>query len=260
LNNQFIVDPSMVVMQDLQDPNPGKLIRLKPQAYGRDVRTLLTQLNVQDITRGNLPDMQMVTDFIQRCLGVTDQAMGMLPSKSHVTATATRTSTSMGVNRMKTNCEYYSAMGFGPFTQKLIQGTQQHMDFEQAMRVAGDLNQFSSKPYVQVTPDLIAGFYDYIPVDGTLPVDRFAQANLWQMIMGQMMKDPRVYQTYDSAKIFAWVAGLAGIKNMTRFRLVPDEQAMQQAQAGNIIPLNQAAKPRVNENEPRQVPNLGPTG
>lgn len=262
LNNQFIVDPSMVVMKDMENPNPGKLIRLKPEAYGRDVRTILTQLQTMDVTKGHIGDISMVSDFIQRVTGVTDPAMGMLPGKSHTTATAVRTSTSFGVNRMKTNCEYYSAMGFAPLTQKLIQRTQQRMDFELMMKVAGDLSQFG-KPFVQVDPNVISGFYDFVPVDGTMPVDRFAQANLWQMIFGQLQKFPQIMQTYDMAKIFAWVATLAGIKNMSQFRLVPDEQMQQQVQAGNVVPISAAlqdAAPRTNLNEPRQVPGAGPTG
>lgn len=263
MNNQFVVDPSMVVMKDLLNPNPGKLIRLKDTAYGRDVRTILTQLQTVDVTKQNMGDLQLVADFIQRVTGVTDTTMGMLPSKSHTTATAVRTSSSFGVNRMKTNCEYYSAMGWSPFVQKLISRTQQYMDFEQVYRVAGDLAQYG-KPFTQVDPSMIAGAYDFVPVDGTMPIDRFAQANLWQMLMGQLTKFPQIMQTYDMAKIFAWVAGLAGIKNIAQFRLVPDGQMQNQVQAGNVVPISTAMQDtgigKQNLNEPQQIPGLGATG
>jgi hypothetical protein len=208
--------------------------------------------------------VELVADFIQRVTGVTDPTMGMLPNKSHTTATASRISSTFGVNRMKTNCEYYSAMGFSPFAQVLIQRTQQHMSFDQMFRVAGDLSQFGN-PFVQVSPATIAGFYDFVPVDGTMPVDRFAQANLWQQILGQLRNFPQIMATYDMTKIFAWVATLAGIKNISQFRLVPDQVLMQQAQAGNVIPLQQAMRDtgleqRVNLQEPRQMPGVGPTG
>jgi hypothetical protein len=164
---------------------------------------------------------------------------------------------------MKTNCEYYSAMGFTPLTSKILQRTQQYMDFEQKMRIVGDLSQFG-KEFVQVNPALISGFYDYVPIDGTMPVDRFAQANLWQMLLGQVQQMPQVLATYDMAKIFAWVASLAGIKNIQQFRIVPEEQLMQQMQAGNVIPIGQALQEqggtKGNLNEPRQLPMLGATG
>lgn len=263
LNNQFIVDPSQLVMKDVENPNPGKVIRLKPVAYGKDVRTMIQQLQVNDVTAHHFNDISMVGDFIQKTLGINESLMGAMPQKSHTTATAVRTSTNFGVNRMKTNCEYYSAMGFGPFTQKIVQRTQQYMDFQSYFRIAGDLAQFGQKPFVEVGPDLIAGFYDYVPVDGTLPIDRFAQANLWQMMLGQIQKYPQIMMQYDVAKIFAWVAGLAGIKNMAQFKLVPDGLMAQQAQAGNVVPIGAAMKDTkigTNLNEPGQVPGLGATG
>jgi hypothetical protein len=261
LNNQFLVDPSMVVMKDVEDPNPGKVIRLKPMAYGRDVRTILHQLQVQDITRGHMGDLNVMLDFVQRITGVNEQMMSLANAKSHTTATAVRTSTSFGVNRMKTNCEYYSAMGWAPFTQKLVQRTQQYYDDPMTLRIVGDLAQFGS-PIVRATPEMIAGFYDWVPVDGTLPVDRFAQANLWQMIMGQMKNFPQIMMAYDVAKIFGWVANLAGIKNLAQFKITPDAALLQQAQMGNVIPLGKADAPkgRVNLNEPAQVPGVGATG
>jgi hypothetical protein len=262
LNNQFIVDPSMVVMKDLENPNPGKLIRLRPMAYGKDIRTLIQQLPVADVTKSHIGDINLIGDFIQRVTGVLDPVMGMGAGKSHVTATASRTATNFSINRMKTNCEYYSAMGFSPLAQKLVQRTQHRMDFEQYHRIVGDLAQFETTPVVQVTPDLISGFFDFVPIDGTLPVDRLAQANLWQMLLGQISKSPQILASYDIAKIFAWVAQLGGIKNMAQFRLTPDAALAQQAQAGNVIPLSQANAPkgRTNLNEPQQLPGIGSTG
>lgn len=266
LNNQFIVDPSMVVMKDVENPNPGKLIRLKPLAYGKDVRTMISQLNTVDITASHFKDVGMISDFIQKTLGISESIMGALPQKSHTTATAVRTSTNFGVNRMKTNCEYYSAMGWSPFTQKLIQRTQQYMTFEQEYRIAGELAQFAQGPFVPVTPDAIAGFYDFVPVDGTLPIDRFAQANLWQMLLGQLQKMPELTMGMDMLKLFGWVANLAGLKNFAQFKLTPEEQLMKQVQAGNVVPISQAGpggkppKAKGNPNEPRQIPGMGATG
>lgn len=270
LNNQFVVDPSKVVMKDAENPKPGKLIRLKPIAYGTDVRTVLAQLQVGDVTRGHVNDLSMVMDMVQRMVPANDSIMGVQPSgSSRQTATSVRTSTHFSTSRLKTQCEWWSAGGWGPLTQKLVQRTQQRYSAEKQFRLVGDLAQFSSE-FVNVTPDMIAGFYDFEPVDGTLPIDRFAQANLWQMIMQSMEKHPQILMTYDIAKIFAWVAQLAGIKNLAQFRLSPDQLMQQQIQAGNVIPITEANRqltgsgsppaPRRNMNEPRQLPATGPTG
>lgn len=255
LNDQFIVDPSMVMMKDLEDPNPGRLIRLKPAAYGKPVDSFIKQFQSVDITRSHISDADMVSSMLQRVSGVTDNIMGMVNQGGRKTATEVRTSTSFGVNRLKTIAEWYSACGFAPWAQKLVQTSQQMYELERKYRIVGDAAQFGER-FFNVGPADIAGFYDFIPVDGTLPVDRFAQANLWQQILGGMQKMPQVAMAYDVPKIFAFVAQLAGLKNISQFRInvVPDGQALQGAQSGNSIPLG------ANMNEPGQIPGMGPTG
>lgn len=262
LNNQFIVDPSMVVMKDVENPEPGKLIRLKPTAYGKDVRSIISQLQTMDITRSHIGDLQLMMDMVQRMVPANDAMMGLGGQRGgRETATSVRTSTNFAVSRLKTQCEWWSGIGFSPLTQKMVQRTQQHYDSPKKLRLVGDLVQFGQK-FAEVDPAAIAGFFDYEPVDGTLPVDRFAQANLWQMIMGQMVKMPPVMAQYDISKIFAWVATLGGIKNIAQFRLSPDQALMQQAQAGNVVPISDAMKDvsGKNMNEPRQIPGAGATG
>lgn len=259
LNDQFLVDPSRVVMKDFTDPNPGRLLRLKPEAYGTDVRTVVSQLPVQDVTRAHLQDFNLVADMMQRVGGVNDSLMGMV-NGGRRSATEVRASTTFGVNRMKTTAEYFSACGFGPLTQQLVQTTQQMYEDEKTFRIAGDLAKLQS-PYRMVTPEDIAGFYDFVPVDGAMPVDRYAQVNLWQALMGQMGKMPQVAQQYDMGRIFGFVAQLAGLKNINQFRIqvVPDAMAQQGVQAGNLV---NAAEPSATTSgmvEPGQLPGMGAT-
>jgi len=54
LNNNFLVDPSKVVMKDVLDPRPGKIWRLKPSAYGTDPRMAVHQMTTVDVTQNNL--------------------------------------------------------------------------------------------------------------------------------------------------------------------------------------------------------------
>jgi hypothetical protein len=260
LNNQFIVDPSKLVMKDLEDPTPGGLYRLKPAAYGTDVRTALTQLPVTDVTQQHVRDSGMVIEMMQRAIGVNDNIMGAVNAGGRKTATEVRSSTSFGINRLKTNCEYFSAMGFNPLAQMMLQTTQQRYSLDRKYRIIGDAAQFGVDKYMQVTPEAIAGFYDFVGVDGTLPVDRFAQANLWQQLIGQVSKVPQVSQQYDLGKIFGWVAQLAGIKNLDRFRVqvVPDEYAQQSMQAGNSVPMSNPTDPNAAPNQ-IQLPGMGST-
>lgn len=255
LNNMFIGDPSRINMKDVENPEPGKFIRLKPAAYGQDVRSMMAQFPVQDITRSHLADMNMMGDLAQRVGGVSDNVMGMINPGGRRTATEIRTSSSFSANRLKTSCEWFSSVGWAPLTQKLLQSSQQMYDTPRKYRIVGDLAQWGDR-YLYIRPEDIQGFFDFVPVDGTMPVDRYAQANLWNQMFGTISKMPQIMMQYDIAKLFGFVAQLAGLKNITQFRIQVQSDAMlqQQAQAGNVVPM------RLNENEPRQIPGMGSTG
>lgn len=273
LNNKFVVDPSRVVMKDVLDPLPGGIIRMKPEAYGTDTRLPMTQMPVADVTQNHLRDLQMMYGMGERTVGVNDQIMGMLNSGGRKTATEIRTSTSFGVNRLKTIAEYFSVIGFAPLAQQMISNSQQYYDDSKKFRIAGDLMMNAGQNFMDVTPESIMGFYDFVPVDGALPIDRFAQANLWREMMGQLRQIPEIALTYDFARMFEWVAQLAGLKNITQFKaqVVPDEMLLQQARMGNTIPLGgnrpprrggpgNGGRPGASGNiEPGQVPGMGAT-
>jgi len=262
LNNKYIVDPSRVVMKDVLDPLPGGVVRLKPSAYGQDPRLAMHQLTVTDVTQNNIRDSQVMFGIGERTVGINDQIMGMINGGGRKTATEIRTSTTFGVNRLKTIAEWFSAVGFDPYSQMMVQNTQQYYTGEQQYKVAGDLLLNAGKTFMTVTPDSIAGFYDYVPVDGTLPIDRFAQTNLWKELMAQSQRMPQLAMGYDWVGIFEWVAQLAGLKNISQFKvqIAPDALLQQQAAAGNVVPLPPGGPQRTNLNEPKQIPNMGATG
>ena len=186
------------------------------------------------------------------------------------------------MNRLKTQAEYMSAMGFAPQSQMMVQSTQQHLDIERYYKLTGDLLP-STQQGIMVSPENITGFFDYVPVDGTMPVDKLALANLWKELMGGVAASPELMASYDIGKIFAYTAQLSGAKNISRFKvqLTPDEEIARQRAAGNIIPAGDAASGRGNVssesfgspggldegrledsaarvNEPKQLTGVGP--
>jgi hypothetical protein len=133
-----------------------------------------------------------------------------------------------------------SATGFAPHAQKLVQSSQQFYDTEAKLRRVGSFALEAGQEFLNVSPEDIQGFFDLVPVDGTLPIDRMAQANLWKEIMaGVRMMPPQVAMSYDWTRIFAWTAQLAGLRNINQFKVqvVPDQQLAAQAQQGNVIPM-----------------------
>ena len=269
LNNRWVVDPSKIVMKDLLNPLPGGVVRLKQEAYGTDARLAMEQFPVQDVTQNHMRDLQMMLQIGERAVGINDQIMGMLNAGGRKTATEVRTSTSFGVNRLKAIAEFFSASGFASSAQIMIQNTQQYYDTAMEFKLAGDLVSTGGST-IPVDPQLIAGFYDFVPVDGTLPIDRYAQVNLWLQMFGQIRAVPEIMAGYDMGRIFEWVAQLGGLKNISQFKiqLAPDQMLQRQAQLGNVIPMGQGQgqQPKAptpssaSSPEPGQVPGMGATG
>lgn len=272
LNGQFIADPSRLTIKDFKSSEGGRIIRMKPSAYGQDPRTMFHQIQTVDVTQNHLRDSQFIGDMLQRVSGVTDNIMGMVNQGGRKSATEIRSSNSAGANRIKTQAEYFSAMGWAPLSQMMIQNTQQKYDGEMKFKLAGDLSQDAGEGFMNVTPEAIAGFYDFVPVDGTLPVDRFAQVTMWTQLLGQMRQFPDIMQQYDMGGVFSWVAQLGGLKNIKRFKLNvrPDKDIANDLQAGNVVGIedvrgsipgnggataNSAGVPGAN-----QIPGVGTAG
>jgi len=239
LNDQFVVDPSQLILSDLENPLPGGAIRMSPAAYGRDARQVLQQLPITDVTRTHLTDLNAFLNIGQRTVGVNDQLMGQISPTGRRSATEVRTGTGFGINRLKTVSEYFSAMGWSPLASMMVQNSQQYFDGMNKFKIVGQLMQEAGKGFIDVTPEEILGFYDFVPVDGTMPIDRLAQAQLWNNLMGQLRNFPEIMMQYDIGRIFEWVAQLAGLKNISQFKvqLMPDQMLQQQAQAGNVVPV-----------------------
>src|SRR5690606_41679232 len=92
LNDTRLVDPTAVVLKDLQAAidGAGGIVRLKPTAYGRDVRTFLMQLQNFDATRTHIGDIQFIERMLQTCGGVVENIIGQQSSSSRKSATETQ--------------------------------------------------------------------------------------------------------------------------------------------------------------------------
>lgn len=247
MNNQFILDPSKLVVKDIANSHePGFVWRLRPEAYGTDITKMFMQVPVNDVTHMHMGDLQGMLGIGERTLGINDQIMGVLNQGGRKTATEVRTSTGFGVNRQKTITEWMSATGFSQHARKLVANSQQFYQYDAKMRIVGDTAQLAGTRFMNVTPEDIAGWFLPLPVDGTLPIDRTAQANLWkEVLMGLTRMPPQIAMTYDTSKIFAWMAQLGGLKNINQFKIqmMPNEQLANMAAAGNVIPMRPGAPP-----------------
>jgi hypothetical protein len=242
INDMLVFDPMLIEAKDLKNPEPGKLIRLKKTAYGTDVRQAIQQLDVQDVTRGHMTDMQAFMEIGQRISAVTDNLLGLQDSGGRKTATEVRTSAEGAASRLASLAKVISAQGMTELTYQMSLNTQQWLSEEFYVRVVGEDGRLFP---LTIDPDGIAGDFYYPIHDGTLPLDRVALLDIWQQMFLGILKDPELRQSYSVPKIFEFIAELGGAKNIKSFRLqpMPQQQIEAGAQAGNLAPIPNATGP-----------------
>lgn len=233
LNNSFIVNPSAIEMQDLKNPAPGKLIRLKPSAYGVDVRTIIQQLSVMDVTQQNINDMQTFIRMGDSLSSVNDNIRGVQTSGGRKTATEVRTAGEASGSRLASHASYISAQAIVDLTEQMCLNNQQNLSDEFYAKVVGA---HGMEDRIIRPEDLVGDFY-YPVSDGTLPIDKVAVLDIWREILTGVMSDPQLRASYDVTKLFEFVAELGGARNITSFKLLPQDQIQQQLQSGNMLPV-----------------------
>jgi len=235
MNNMFIVDPSRVEMQDLKNPDPGKIIRLKRSSYGQDVRSAITQLNVTDVTKNHINDMQMMVRLADSMTAINDNLRGLQTDGGRKTATEVRTSGEAAASRLASHARLTSAQGVSDLTEQWTLNTQQFLDQEFEFQITGPEGQ---QDPIHLSPEMLTGDF-YFPVhDGTLPLDRVALLDVWKEIFVAVQGDEELRQKYKLPKIFDFMAELGGAQNMESFKadLQSDASVQNGVNAGNLVP------------------------
>jgi len=253
LNNLLVVDPQRVEIDDILDPLPGGIIRLKSTPWApADARTAVQQLPVQDITRANLSDFQLVTRMGNDLTGASDNLRGIQDSGGRKTATEVRTSFEAGGSRLAARAMMYSAMGLTQGAHQWTSNYQQFMTGDFEARILGQNGVMNS---IRISPQDIEGDFFFPIHDGTLPLDKVASLDIWKEIWMAVAQDPsgQMQQVYDPIAIFRFMAQLGGAQNLDDFQRnpmngAPPQQPQitamnpagieQQVGAGNLVPLN----------------------
>jgi len=138
-----------------------------------------------------------------------------------------------------------------PMANMFAVHTQQYMKKETYVRTIGRYQeelerQFGKDARIPVTPYDLSVNYDLIAHDGSIPGGNFSEiwVELWKIIA----QDPGLRQQYDHYRMFEYIAGELGAKNIGDFRkatggqeiqpeVMEDEQVLRQVEAGNMVPM-----------------------
>jgi hypothetical protein len=255
INDMLIVDPSLINMADLEDPKPGKLIRMRRAAWGRGVDNAVKQLQVNDITRSHINDAGTIIEYMQRTSAATDSIQGMQrKGGERVTAEESRGTRSSALSRLTKAARIASLQAMQDIGYMFAVHTQQLMSQELFIKASGQWQDVLMKEYggasrIKVSPfDLIVD-YDLVIKDGSTNVGEYSEA--WVELFRILVQQPTLYQNFDMVRIFKHIARIMGAKDINDFIInsgpvppvsttVTSQQNIDQGvQAGNMVPIEQ---------------------
>ena len=249
INDMLIVDPYMINIKDLQNPGPGKLIRMRRPAWGRGVRDAVMQLNITDITQQNISSGSWIINWMNNIVGIDESLMGSMRQGGPERLTkaefqGTRQSAMTRLAHMAKVISMQSMQDIGYFFGS---HTQQLMSEDTYVNTIGEWEDRLKKEFglaeqqdsrMKVRPEDLLIDFDVEIKDGAHPSTK--SSDFWMAMITLLMENPEMNQVFDIRRIFKHAARQNGVKNVSEFyRVQPDEQVMREVEKGNLIPQQQ---------------------
>lgn len=174
IGNIFIYDPTQVDVDDFMNPDKeGLLIALKPEAAGKKISDCIQQVPLKDMTENFLEEAMEFVKFAESVTGASSGMQGV-QAPGDQSATEFAGTQQMGAGRMTSIARLLSVQALVPQTKRFVSNFQQFMQNDQVVRfVPSDPMsvpvELRDAAAVTLNRDVIAGEYDFIAHDGTLP-------------------------------------------------------------------------------------------
>lgn len=250
INDMIIYDPYLVNGQDLKDPKPGKLIRMRRPAWGRGVSDSVMQLKVEDITRANMADSGFIVQWMQHVSGTDESMMGGLRNggPDRLTKSEFQGTRSSAISRLERISRVIGLQAMQDLGRQCAHNVQQLMTKETFVKIAGDRQaqlveefQLKAGSRHKVSPFDLLIDYDVIPRDGSIPGGNFHEG--WLQLFNIIMSNQELSGQFDLVRIFKHIARNMGAKNVDDFArrtqptMMSDQSVLDQVKAGNMIPV-----------------------
>jgi len=242
VQNRLVVDPNRVNIRDILDPNSARLIRTLPGANPSDA---ILPLNVPDATRNYFSDLDTTGQLMQRLAAASDTAQG-IPTSTQRTATEISRLTALGQQRLGMQARLLSSTTIRPLVRQMIANLQFFEVDGGMVNIPEEASAENPNGDVKYNRSDIMGDFDYVVVDGTLPTSPAENSdNITQAI--RTLAETGVGKSWDMDKFVERLIESFGFEDVENWKkspseIVPDEQIQQELQAGNIVPISQAAQ------------------
>jgi hypothetical protein len=245
MNNLFVVDPSLINMNDLTDTRYGMVARLRAAAWGRGTQGALEAINVPDVTQSHIQDMGFLMN-IDNLVFTSTQAKGAQERKGErVSATEARDTRTSFLSKMEKDAKLGSMQAHFTIAKQLAYNTVQLMTQTKYVEMTGEYAQILQEEYgiqpdmVKVDPRALDIRFDVVSQDGSLPGGEFG--DVWERLMTNAASHKELYERIDFTRVWLHIARLLGAKNASEFLkkqpvVAGQGQIDKQVQAGNMIP------------------------
>lgn len=267
LQNLIFADPTQINIADLIDRNPWNIVRTLPGVKPGDG---LFVANIPDITGSHWSDIAAIGDLKQRVSAASDAQQGMPTADGIRSATEIQRLTQLGSQRLGVLSRITSATTVRPLIHMMVGNLQDAVAMKGSIRtpdnqVAGLLANVIQDGYLDFDVSQLQGDIEYLVVDGTLPVEPTRNAETW-MTMLEAINGAGLQMEYNTGRIVEEAIRSMGISDLDQFKIspqqaaqgptpsqqlsimekmrgasvMPQDQLMRQAEAGNVIPMRQA--------------------
>lgn len=251
INDMFIVDPKLVNIHDVQDPNPGKLIRMRRMAWGEGrIDEGIKQLEVSDVTQGHVEEGNYLLNVMEQTTGATDMAKGVVRNRGpRISASQSESARQSVLSRMQKAARIMGMQAHEPLGELLAFQTQQLMEQEMWVRVIGEGAQQNAK---NLSREVQGGKATVKPEELVIPFDVNASnpsvpgsedLETWTQLYQTVANNPQLAQEFDMVRMFKHIAQQMGARNVDDFirrsnppKVMRDEEVEKEAQKGNLTP------------------------
>jgi hypothetical protein len=251
INNMLVVDPSLVNINDLMDTKEGMVIRMRKRAFGRGMTDkAISQLRVEDITRGNIADIGFLRNFSDSASGLSDSARGAVDRRgSRVSSFEAQAANRNQLSRQEKDALLLGMQGHYNIAHQLAFNLTQFGEDIRYVKMFGDYQEVLKQEYgfeggESFRPSSMDISWDVLPKDGTILSADTATA--WNELITTSAAHPGLFQRIDFVRAWLHIARLLGVKDANKFlkqeqaietQVAQPQEVDQQVRAGNIIPL-----------------------
>ena len=252
IHDMFVVDPKSINVNDLLTPKPGKVIRTRRAVWGRGVADVIEQLKVTDVTSAHIRESGVIAQLLDRVSGAEDVLQGgVAAKKERISATEFQGRQGGALSRLEKQALIAGLQAINPLAEMYASHTQQFMSQEQYVSIVGEYEERLREEYGDAKDRVMVGAldilikYNVVTHDATLPTSGDPQA--WMAMLQVIASQPALLEQFDVTRIFEHWARISGARNLHRFKkrniqasVLPDEEVAAQAQAGNLVPMEEA--------------------